>query len=75
MPVALMTSTMKSEPGRAIIFSLGRSEPLSETPLAFDCAAWLVAAIRVLIAAAAAVTAAPFKNARRSICLLLMISS
>src|SRR5512138_1858412 len=64
MPVALMTSTMKSEPGRAITLSrLGGAS----LPLELDSAAsaGLFAAICVPITAAA-VAAAPFKNARRS---------
>ncbi len=69
MPVALMTSTIKSEPGLAMIFSDDRPEPwVSALP---DCAAAALAATwvpatRLLPMTVAAVAAAPFKKERRS---------
>src|SRR5712691_11049435 len=67
MPIDLMTSTMKSDPGRPITFSPeGAVSFFSE----FDCwAATVVAAIVVLIAAAL------LRNARRSIPSSLMRAS
>src|SRR6266545_4517919 len=71
MPVALITSTMKSEPGRVIILSrLGAFSLPSELDSA-PCAGLFAAATCVPITAAA-VAAAPLRNARRSIASLLM---
>src|SRR5439155_8059577 len=61
MPVALMTSTMKSEPGRPMIFSPGR-------PDAAFFASAATASVETVLAAAIVLprAAALFRNVRRS---------
>src|SRR5262249_53741138 len=79
MPVALITSTIKSEPGLAMIFSDGLPEPeVSELELP-DCVAAALATTcvpdaRLLPMTVAAVAAAPFKKERRSMLWFPMIS-
>src|SRR5262250_3353375 len=72
MAVALMTSTIKSDPGLLMILSLGCAASFVSPSVGALCAAAFVAAIWVPMTAAA-LTAAPFKKERRSIPCLLMI--
>src|SRR5215467_4799091 len=72
MPVALMTSTIKSDPGLLMTLSLGCAASFVSPSVGALCAAAFVAAIWVPMTAAA-LTAAPFKKERRSIPCLLMI--
>src|SRR4026207_248048 len=64
MPVALMTSTMKSEPGRLMILSLLGGFSLPSELVSAACAGEFPAICVPMPAAADA--AAPFRNARRS---------
>src|SRR5215467_5592689 len=72
MPVALITSTIKSDPGRLMTLSLAWDDSLASPFVGSLCPAAFVAAICVPMTAAA-LTAAPFRKERRSIPCLLMI--
>src|SRR5450830_1606105 len=72
MPVALMMSTMKSDPGRAMTLSPGGTEPFAFALGSAACDNAVLAA-RLVPMTTAALVAAPFRNERRSISLLLMV--
>src|SRR5437867_12038366 len=70
MPVALMTSTMKSEPGRPMIFSPGRPDAAFFASAATASVETALTAAMVLPRAAAL-----FRNVRRSSPSSLMVCS